>query len=202
MESEKRQRLINELLDNALKQYGKAEPRAGLEDCVLAAIQAEGRQVTPRQWMWWPALVACAVLLLSLTTVFLARKRHADTSAASQNSLVIPAPRKEPERDIAKANPHGSGLVRKTPAVQSAHAARFSPLPSGHVPSNSPRSDQFPSPEPLSNQELMLARYVEEFPREAALTAKAQTDLLAQEEIERETPLGREVPQDSQEQNP
>jgi hypothetical protein len=64
--------------------------------------------------------------------------------------------------------------------------------------------EQFPSPRPLSEQEIMLARFVEQFPREAAMIARAQTKLLAQEEeeMQREAPLDREVPQSSPEQNP
>src|SRR5208337_3730017 len=76
MESEKRERLIDDLLDNALKQYGAAEPRAGLEDRVLAAVRIEGRRVTPRNWSWWPAVIACVVLLLSVAGAFLARNHH------------------------------------------------------------------------------------------------------------------------------
>ena len=83
---------------------------------------------------------------------------------------------------------------------------RVGSRPSGRRgPAQPPRLDQFPSPRPLSEQEILLARFVEQFPREAAMIATAQTRLLAQEEneIERETPLEREeVPQNLQEQNP
>jgi hypothetical protein len=105
MESEKRERLIDDLhiadlLDNALKQYGAAEPRAGLEDRVLARIQAEaqaeGRQVRTRNWSWWPS-IACAVLLLSVAAAFLARNHRADLSAAKNHAPVVSAPRQVPE---------------------------------------------------------------------------------------------------------
>jgi hypothetical protein len=39
-----------------------------------------------------------------------------------------------------------------------------------------PKLDQFPSPQPLSEQELALARYVHDFPREATLIALAQAE--------------------------
>jgi hypothetical protein len=209
MESEKRERLIDDLLENALKHYGAAEPRAGLEDRVLAAVQAEARaeggRVTPRNWSWWPAAIACAVLLLSVSAAFLVRNHHTDTSAAKNHAPAVSAPRPSPEQArgnvpekesgkvTAKANPRG---------LRDGH-----PRQSGvHGPSQPPHLEQFPSPRPLSEQEILLARFVEQFPREAAMIARAQTRLLAQEEagekIEGETPLEREVPQNSQEQNP
>lgn len=216
MESEKRERLIadlhiDDLLDNALKQYGAAEPRAGLEDRVLARIQAEAqaenRQGRPRNWSWWPAAIACAVLLLSVAAAFLARSGHADTSVAKSHAPAVSAPRpipekapeSAPEKVMAKASPRAGSDGRPFVGVR----ADF--RPSGRRGSSQPlRLEQFPSPRPLSEQEIMLARFVEQFPREAAMIARAQTKLLAQEEeeMQREAPLDREVPQSSPEQNP
>ncbi len=215
MESEKRERLIadlhiDDLLDNALKQYGAVEPRAGLEDRVLAAVQAEarteGRQVTPRNWSWWPAVVACAVLLLSVAVAFLGWNHRADTWAAKSQAPAVSAPRQSPEKvsgkasqDLAKASPHAWSDGRPSGKVR----AGSRPSVAREL-SQAPHLEQFPSPRPLSEQEIMLARFVEQFPREAAMIARAQTRLLAQEEeeMQREAPLDREVPQNSQEQNP
>ncbi len=153
--------------------------------------------MTPRNWSWWPAIVACAVLLLSVAVAFLGRNRHSDTSAAKNHAPAVSAPRPIPEKVpekvkvVAKVSPRGWRDGRPRPSV-----ARKLSQP--------PRQEQFPSPRPLSEQEIMLARFVEQFPREAAMIARAQTKLLAQEEeeMEREAPLDREVPQSSQEQNP
>jgi len=205
MEPKKRERLIDDLLDSALKQYGAAEPRAGLEDRVLAAMQAEGRRVESRTWSWWPAAIACALLLLSISAALLVRNHHRDTSAAKSHAPAASAARPSPEQArgnvpekesgkvTAKANPRG---------LRDGH-----PRQSGvHGPSQPPHMEQFPSPRPLSEQEILLARLVEQFPREAAMIARAQTRLLAQEEeeekIERQTPSEKEVPQNLQEQNP
>ena len=215
MESEKRERLIDDLhiadlLDNALKQYGAAEPRAGLEDRVLARIQAEaqaeGRQVRTRNWSWWPS-IACAVLLLSVAAAFLARNHRADLSAAKNHAPVVSAPRQVPERVSGKASQEV--MAKASPHMWKGERpfgkGRGGSRPSGRRgPAQPPRQEQFPSPRPLSEQEIMLARFVEQFPREAAMIARAQTKLLAQEEeeMQREAPLDREVPQSSQEQNP
>jgi hypothetical protein len=210
MGSEKRERLIDDLLDNALRQYGAAEPRAGLEDRVLARIQTEvrieGRRVTPQNWSWWPVAIACAVLLLSVAGAFLARNHHTDAPAAKSHAPAAPrqipekAPEKIPEQVMAKASPRERRDGRPFGKL------RAGSRPSGgRGPAQPPHLDQFPSPQPLSEQEILLARFVERFPREAAMIATAQTQLLAQEEneIERETPLEREeAPQNLQEQNP
>ncbi len=49
------------------------------------------------------------------------------------------------------------------------------------IPAAGPKLDQFPSPQPLSEQELALANYATTFPEEAVLIATAQ------EEFEKET---------------
>jgi hypothetical protein len=223
MEAEKRERLIDDLpiadlpikdmhiddlLESALKQYGAAEPRAGLEDRILARIQAEaqaetraeGWRMALRNWSWWPAAIACTVLLVSIAGVFLVRNRHTDTSAAKSYIPAVSAPRqipeiapeKAPEKVMAKASTRQWSDGRPRPSV-----ARGSSQP--------PHLDHFPSPQPLSEQEILLARFVEQFPREAAMIARAQTELLAQEEeeMQRGTPFEiKEVPQNLQEQNP
>jgi hypothetical protein len=44
-----------------------------------------------------------------------------------------------------------------------------------------PKLDVFPSPLPLSEQEKMLASYVAEYPKEAALIARLRTEALQRE---------------------
>ena len=63
------------------------------------------------------------------------------------------------------------------------------------------RREQFPSPQPLSEQEELLARYIERFPHEAVLMARAQTQLMKEEMSDRELPLEEAVPTDSQQKN-
>jgi hypothetical protein len=48
-----------------------------------------------------------------------------------------------------------------------------------------PKLDVFPSPLPLSEQEKILASYVSEYPKHAALVAEARMDDLRQETEER-----------------
>ena len=61
------------------------------------------------------------------------------------------------------------------------------------------RLEHFPSPQPLSEQEELLARYIEQYPHEAVVVARAQTELM-KEMIERE-PAPESVSTDSQQEN-
>jgi hypothetical protein len=64
-----------------------------------------------------------------------------------------------------------------------------------------PKLDQFPSPQPLSEQEKILARYVANYPKHAALIAQARTEQLRRdraEEMAEAAPAGN---QDSEQQN-
>jgi hypothetical protein len=47
-----------------------------------------------------------------------------------------------------------------------------------------PKLDQFPSPQPLSEQEKILASYVQEYPENAVLLARARTEALRKDQLE------------------
>ena len=55
---------LDRWLDLALRERANAEPRAGLEDRVLARLATE----PPRTIIWWPAVAAVAVLLVVVIT--------------------------------------------------------------------------------------------------------------------------------------
>lgn len=52
------------------------------------------------------------------------------------------------------------------------------------VASAPPKLDRFPSPQPLSEQEKILASYVEKYPEQAVLLARARTEALRQDQLE------------------
>ena len=47
-----------------------------------------------------------------------------------------------------------------------------------------PKLDQFPSPQPLSEQEKILVSYVEDYPDYAVLVARLRTEALRRDELE------------------
>jgi len=197
MEPKERERLIDEWLDGTLKQRGAVEPRPGLEDRVLASLWSASNRMPARAWSWRPAWIALATTLLIGGALFLARR----SGRGQQIATGTGAPARLEAPTIPESHPSQSGAK-----ALSARHHRQGSLPR-HAPENAtlvvPRLDHFPSPQPLSEQEQILARYVQQFPREAGLMARAQTALFEQETIERQQPGPRsEILTSSDQQNP
>jgi hypothetical protein len=170
MEPEKQ---IDAALDSALRKYGHAEPRPGLEGRVLANLRAESERRNARRH-WWPALVAVSAILVIGAGIFVGREQ----GGARNEIAAEPAP-------IVRQNSSGSGITA-VPVANISPSKKIT-RPVRPVLANQtadPRLEQFPSPQPLSEQEQMLARYVEELPAEAQQIAQAQTELARQSEIE------------------
>jgi hypothetical protein len=162
-------------LDAALEQYGKAEPRTGLEGRVLANVRAEQERL-PERWNWWPALAVVAVMLAVGVAVLLETGRHAMKNGIAKVQPAVVSHQRAPDRGL------NTTLLPKTAAVQ-----RKRPKPTQAfrtVEAAEPRLEQFPSPQPLSEQEQMLARYVEDLPWEAKQVAQAQAALLKRDPFE------------------
>lgn len=168
-------------LEAALAKYSAVEPRAGLEERVLANLHAERGRSPQSLWsrsnLVWAATAVAATLVVAAALVLRTNMRrtpvvaiHPATQAPSINQ---PKPRVALAREN---NDHTAALV---PVI---HHAAHRPHPAA-VAQASPRLDQFPSPRPLSNEERLLVRYVQEFPEAAVTIAKAQTE--SEMEVER-----------------
>lgn len=180
-------RWLDEYLDHALAQYGRAEPRPGIENRILATLSAEEARAVPAYRWKWVVLAACsAVASLMLVAIHLNRQTHQQAVPANKQSV--------PTRTIAHD-------VNKTTApdaqAQSSSLARLAPRPrrlarprsvSTSQATELAKLSQFPSPAPLSEQERILARYVSEHREQAVMLARAQTDLLDQERREEQNP--------------
>ncbi len=68
------------------------------------------------------------------------------------------------------------------------------------VAAASPKLDQFPSPQPLSEQEKILTNYVAQYPEHAVLIARARSEDLRRDAEEELRPEGADRNQDSQPQ--
>jgi hypothetical protein len=169
MDPKDREHFIDEWLERALKRRGTAEPRPGLENRILAGLKGERERITISIWSWRPVWVSLAVILVVGVIVSL---------------------RRSPENIGSISTIHISGTVVSKSPEHVAAVARKSRTRSILKSNTGPRLEQFPSPQPLSQQEKILARYIQQFPREAVLVAQAQTQLTKQEMIERETSEG------------
>src|SRR5271168_783676 len=159
-------------LDAALAKFTAVEPRAGLEDRVLANLRAQQARVSEHRWWRWPALAALAAAIV--LTVLLAwrlerpvqNKIASNPSAPTQIDGHAGTQANGPGKDATQLNDARSGRRLKPRAVS--HSVR--------VASPAPKLDQFPSPQPLSEQERILAGYIANFPEQAALVAQARAD--------------------------
>ncbi len=153
-------------LDSALRQYGAAEPRAGLEERVLARMRVE-QESERHSWSWGLTLgLATAVAIM------------AGILAVEQVREVPP-----PTARVAGTPPITRTPVGEMTFLRHGTQARNSEAGGGSrrsvetAESSLPRKDQFPSPAPLSEQEQMLARYVREHHQQAILEARALTEM-------------------------
>jgi hypothetical protein len=175
MEAETHRNIADQWLDRALPQYGQAEPRVGLEGRLLANLRAEQTPVAKRR-PWWAAPVAAAAFVIIGVGIFLAtgyrgnRKEIAGVprTVATQHQRSVLSDRKPAVLADLK--------VQKRPVPQRQTALAAEP--------GEPKQQQFPAPRPLSEQEKMLTRYVQESPKEAKQAALALTALLRQDMLE------------------
>ncbi len=174
----KREHEVDEWLESALRQYGKAEPRAGLENRVLASLQFERtRTSAPNRW-WWVAGTATVLAAIAIA-VFVwqdgREARPANTAAVTTTHRAETrgpiAPRSVPQIAHAAGNDFAKQVTARGP-IHSVAVAAMSKL------------EQFPSPRPLSEQEKLLMSYVARDPEKAALVAQARAEALQRDREE------------------
>jgi len=156
---------LDRWLNTALEQYGSAEPRAGLECRILANLEANAASVN-RRFHWAFSMAAAAALVLAGwlgVRVLITGSHHTAENTANQTSGVdrktepqMTSPKVSTMRARKRARP-SLGDVRPTVAERGA-----------------PRLSQFPSPRPLSQEELLFVSYAQRFPEEAMLIAQEQ----------------------------
>jgi hypothetical protein len=163
-------------LDAALAKYAKVEPRTGLEERILANLQAEREHATLRErWLWE---VAAAFAMVVIVIIGLNWKTTTRSAAPVAHRPPAVAPSVElPSPQIASTRPRNSKSTARSGRRRSHSTA----------PAN-PKLDQFPSPQPLSDQEKILASYVDAYPEHAVLLARARTEEFHRDQIEEKRP--------------
>lgn len=148
-------------LDTALASYSNAEPRFGLEKRVMANLRAERERVPARLWWRWPSVV------WALFAIVLAISAEWRLSKPARHDMAGPV-------KLATATPHVFPPVPGLLERRTHGSARTKLRTRG--PLNLPRLEQFPSPQPLSEQEKVLADYVARFREEAVLIARIDNE--------------------------
>jgi|SRR5271166_2288811 len=168
------------MLDAALAKYAAIEPRAGLEDRVLANLRAEQARVPNRAWWRWSVAGALAVVIIGLGLAWRSGK-PSQPFAANHPSPPAESPAEVPTSRASKFAGNANGGTRATSknvATQLAGHRRHAV-----AGSNPPKLDQFPSPQPLSEQEKRLQSYVAKYPEHAVLVARALTNALSPDQL-------------------
>lgn len=171
---------LDDELDSALAKYAAVEPRAGLEQRILANLKAQHRPARTVAWWRWAGTLA-AVLVITILAVWRAEKHRLE------QVVQLPAnASQKPQPQIANMRASGRNRQFSARVAMRRPRKRASPGATQAVgeESTKPKLDQFPSPQPLSQEELALARYAMEFPEEATLIAKAQDEY--EREVQRE----------------
>jgi hypothetical protein len=174
--------LDDQWLESALTQFGKAEPRVGLENRLLANLRAERAQAYLRR-RWWCALGMVASLAAILVAV---RVEERDRERKPESTAATSATNGAEARELVQPRP-----IPQIVPPATTHPAREVVLRRpAHRPTrdlgvaSTPKLAQFPSPQPLSEQERILASYVAKYPEHAALVAQARAEALQQDSEE------------------
>lgn len=174
-EDHRKERDLDRTLDTALAKYASAEPREGLEERILANLRtASTRDAQRTLWSWGVAVLAAFLLIAAVLAWRWNPSTH--TPIASHPSTLKQAP-------VAPDLAHSDGNTTTPP--KSVQRRRLRDRPQRETVAANPKLDVFPSPLPLSEQEKILASYVSQYPKHAALVAEARMDDLRQEGEER-----------------
>jgi hypothetical protein len=174
--------LDDQWLESTLIQFGKAEPRVGLENRLLANLRAERAQAYLRR-RWWRALgmvASLAAILVAVRVEERDRERKPESTAATSTTNRAEArelvqPRPIPQIVHPATTHPAREVVRRRPAHRPTRDLAVA---------STPKLAQFPSPQPLSEQERILASYVAKYPEHAALVAQARAEALQQDSEE------------------
>jgi hypothetical protein len=179
-------------LDLVLAQFATVEPRAGLEERVLANMRTKQDRAEERSLWRWPALAAlAAILLVTISLVWRSAKSKPDITVQHAPKSTHFETQVAGNRGVGSVSPQEAGTGRQSKPHVVSHSVRVIP--------SAPKLDQFPSPQPLSEQEKILAGYVTKYPEHAALIAQARTEELLRDATEEMGEAARN--EDSQQRN-
>jgi len=173
---------VDRRLDTALAKYAAAAPREGLEERILANLHAE--RVKAPQGTWWRWSIAGALGVALVVALALAWTSGSPSPPVITNHLIANHPSASVGR-VEQARSHD----RPEPGEDSGHPPAVHPairhgmhhVSATAIAAANPKLDQFPSPQPLSEQEKLLQSYVAENPERAVLVARARMEVLARD---------------------
>ncbi len=176
--------VLDRALDAALAKYSSVEPRLGLEQRILARLRSEQDRIPTRSWWQWSAVGAVTALIV--IAIGFAWKSNWPAKTVSQRHPSAPIEMAQPSATQVAAN----GETQAAAVIRRRYKATRRRVPRPVAVADEPKLDQFPSPEPLTQEELALVRYVRQFPSDAVMVASAQEEF--EKEIQQEGAAGRQ----------
>jgi len=170
---------LENVLDAALGGYTAVEPRAGLEQRVLASLRAERIRVADHAWWRWRWAGALATIVAVAVALAWKAGKQSPPLVAKSASVRIQSP--------LTLGTHAASVDGDAPRLHG-HSVRYTPrrpLQAQSAAAAISRLDVFPSPQPLNEQEKIMASYLAEYPEHAALIARARMDALRRDVEER-----------------
>jgi len=180
---------LDGMLDAALGKYAAVEPRSGLEHRILVNLRSEQGKSPARSWWRWSAAGVVAALIVIVAA--LAWKANRQTKSVAQQHAPAPILR---VMSASAGSAEGAGPLPGVRTVR-ANAQRNHPAA---MASNGPKLGRFPSPEPLTPEELALVRYARQFPQDAVMIASAQEQF--EKEVQQEAASSRQATSNSVEE--
>lgn len=169
---------FDERLDAVLAKYAAVEPRNGLEERILANLRAHERTTVRIFWWRWAGALA-AVFAVTLLLVWKMERRSAEQIVRHSPNVQ----QQTPPQTAHDARNDTEQLVVRNASLRWPKRRASTPLA---LAASGPKLDQFPSPEPLTEQEKMLLDYVGRFHEEAVLIARTRAEELERDRAEEE----------------
>lgn len=170
---------LDRILDATLAKYAAVEPPAWLEERVLAQLRVGPLRPPLCRWLHWELAGAVAVIVVVAVLAWISI-RLPQLPIANHSPVTISQPSIQETKPALHATDEVAAVK---PASVRKPVARRAPVSTAVAAY--PKLDQFPSPQPLTAEEIALAQYVKNFPKEARLVAQTQEefDLEAQKEM-------------------
>jgi hypothetical protein len=176
---------LDRTLDAVLAKYAAVKPREGLEERILANLRIETTNIPGHTWWRWGLAVAATAVFIAVVGLALRSRRPSQPLVKNPPSVTTPAP-KTPETQLASHDPEtvqppAHRLIHRPLQGAITHSAQAEAVTESY-----PKLDQFPSPQPLSDQEKILESYIAQDPEHATLIAEARMEMLRKDQEERQ----------------
>jgi len=181
-------------LDSLLKTFADVEPRAGLEQRVLANLRANRHAGTAPKMRRGAVLAIVAVIaaIVFASSGWLVKMRRTDSGMGQAPALpafISDRPQLPGSEQTEGARRVTEGAAPNRQAKAGIHRlAGNVRVPTPADADIAPKLAQFPAPEPLSEQETLLVRFVQYDPQEAELVAQERAEESQREAEEMKEP--------------